>query len=359
MKINKLLKKRKNIFLLGLFLALIIGLITFYLSKQILSSDRPLAISLVGNEPLQVMAEGSVVSQNQENLHFQSGGKVVYLFREGDQVFKGQVIAGLDSLEAQKNVTAAEANYRSAKSALELVIDNIHLFQYGNGGFANVGTGNETQTQKTQRQQAEEVVNVAYDSLQKAKKQLEETSLIAPFDGTIISEDVKEVGVTVTPAVNFVLADLNKLIFQAQVSASNITYITVGDKAQIQLNGMRDRKLTGFVSKIYPEKIKLLSGGVGYKVDIESDNLASSAKFGMSGSVIFENNLVSNGIFVPSWTVLGNHYVWVIEQNTPKLKEVKIGETFGDRVQILAGLSTKDKVITDPQLLIQKRYKII
>lgn len=359
MKIKKFLTTRKNIFAVVLVVSALSAAVVMSISKQTNALNQVMPATFQPKYS-ELMAFGSVVSKNQESLHFQTGGKLVYLpFKEGDFVSAGTVIASLDSLEAQKNVTTAEANYRSAKSVLDLIIDNIHLFQYGNGGFANVGTVNETQTQKTARQQAEEGTNVAYDSLQKANKQLENTYIIAPFDGTIVHEDVKAIGVNITPAINFVLANSTDLIFQAEVSNNDISFINTGDKVLITLDNAKDKQINGTVSKIYPEKIKLVSGGEGYKVDITSDQLTAEDKFGMTGSVVFENKLAPQGLLVPSWIVLGNQYVWVMDQNTPSLRKVKIGETFGDKIQILEGLSDKDNVLLNPEIAIKNKYQII
>lgn len=347
-----------------LALVLIVGILTAgILIRFVLERMNPVdnlpANAYSEPQSLQIMAGGSIVSQKQENLHFQAGGKLVYLpFKEGDQVSAGQVIASLDSSDVQKSVDVAEANYNSAKAALDLVIDNIHQYQYGNGGFANVGSANETQTQKTQRQQAEGAVNAAYDNLQKAQNQFQNTSLAAPFDGTLVSEDARDAGVNITPATSFVIADLSQLVFEAQVPDSNIGDISVGDGVRINLDSARDRQFIGTVSKIYPEKIKLSSGGEGYRVDIESDQIKSGANLGTGGSVLFEKRTVP-GKFVPAWAVLGNQYVWVMDQNTPQLKKIEVGETFGDRTQILGGLSSQDKVILDPKIVIKKDYPII
>lgn len=356
MKINKFLTRNKLLFVL-LLIIIATGVFSFNISKNAQSSNDSVLADLE-SAPSELQAGGSIISKNQETLHFQSSGKLAYLpFKEGDQIQQGQVIASLDSTEAQHNLTGADAGYRSAKAALDLVLDNIHLFQYGNGGFANVGTANETQTQKTQRQQAEEVANIAYDNLQKSQKQLQNLSIIAPFDGTLMIEDVKNIEVNVTPATSFMLADLNNLVFQAVVSGNDISSVNIGDKVKIQLDGIKDQQFDGIVSNIYPEKIRLQNGD-GYKVDIESELLKLNGKFGTSGSVLFENKLAKSFI-LPSWVVLGNQYVWVMNQNNPVLKKVTVGEVIGDKVQIINGLTNEDKVILNPETIIEKEYQIL
>ncbi|MCL4367294.1 hypothetical protein M1563_03965, partial [Patescibacteria group bacterium] len=116
-------------------------------------SQGSITTTSVQNLPGQVIVAGSVSSESIANLSFLTAGKLTYLpLQEGSQIKKGQVVAAVDPTQAQQDVTSAQAEVQSAQAALNKVLDDIHLFQYGNGGFANVGSANETQTQKTQRQ---------------------------------------------------------------------------------------------------------------------------------------------------------------------------------------------------------------
>lgn len=56
----------------------------------------------------QIQADGAITAQDQATLHFQAGGKLVYLpFKEGDSVKQGQTIASLDTTTIQKQITQA------------------------------------------------------------------------------------------------------------------------------------------------------------------------------------------------------------------------------------------------------------
>lgn len=154
-----------------------------------------------GNLSNVINASGSVLSENSTTLSFLTSGRVYSInFDKGDFVKKGQIIASLDTTQTQNAVSKAEANYKSAISALNKVLDDIHLSQYGNGGFANVGTANETQTQRTAREEAEMVRDAAYQDLQSAKVNLEWSTIIAPFDGVISEVTNLKVGQNVTAA---------------------------------------------------------------------------------------------------------------------------------------------------------------
>ncbi len=306
-----------------------------------------------------VLASGLIISSNQQSLHFLAAGEVVQLpFKEGDQIKKGEIIAAEDQTTAEKNLTIAEANYRSDQSALNLVIDNIHLFQYGNGGFSNIGSANETQTQKTQRQEAEEAVNAAYDNVQIAKVALSNTVLKAPFDGTLIHEDIKSTGVNALVTDSFVLADLNHLVFEVKVPAIESNNIALGESVQVVFDQPESTPISATVSKIYPGEVTLDDGGVGFKVDVVSPDFNSSTPLGQTGTLILPQNLAPNILSVPSWTILGHHFIWVLDEGKLSLKRVQVGQSYKGMTQVLSGLTSSDQVILDPKKIIQAGYLI-
>ncbi len=305
-----------------------------------------------------VLSLGSIVSPSEQTLHFLAAGTVVTLpFKEGDEVKKGQVIAAEDPTTAAKNVSIAEANYRSAQSALNLVLDNIHLYQYGSGGFSNVGSANETQTQKTDRQEAEEAVNAAYENLQISKDALSKTVLTAPFDGTLIKEDIKSTGVNVLATDSFVLADLNDIVFEAKVPVSDNKFISLGKSVEILLDQPGSIPLEGLVSKIYPGQITLDDGSAGFKVDVSSTQFNSQTPLGQTGSLLLPQNL-AGFLSIPTWTILSHQYVWIMKGNSPFLQKVEVGESYAGNTQILQGLESSDKVIIDPKKVIDENYLV-
>lgn len=312
----------------------------------------------------EISASGSVASQNQATLYFQVGGKLTSLpFQVGDSVKQGDIIAALDATDALHQETAAEASYRSAQAALNLVLDNIHLSQYGNGGFSNVGSSNETQTQTTQRQQAQEAVNSSYDNLQVAKQNLSLYSLVAPFDGLLTQESVTSPGVNISSVTSgsttFTVSDPSKAVFQALVSSSDLGLIKEGSSTTVILDSAKERKFSGSVIKIYPDKTTSSSGESVYKVDISIPEILSYAKFGSTGTALISTTNSQTVTQVPTWTILNNQYVWVMAGNTPVLKKVVIGSSGGGLTEIISGLSDGDKVITDPKSLVVKEYKIL
>ncbi len=351
---------RGKIILGGLLLALVAGLL-FGPLKSLQAANPPYTDVKQGSMGDVITAAGDVEAQNEETLGFLSSGQVAYLgFREGDQVQQGQIIASLDSTTASNNLAAAQAQYDSAQAALNKVLDDIHLFQYGNGGFANVGSANETATQKAQRVQAQEAVNVAYDNLQNAQKQLSMLSIAAPFGGTILSIQNIEVGTNVSPASGSLVTVIGggQLKFVAGVPQQDISQVFVGEPVGIKLDARKDLTISGTVTRIAADKTTLPGGQVVIKVDIAGDDLQLVAQAGQSGTAVFKTEQ-ANAITVPSWTVLENKYVWVYSHGNYQLKEVVVGQTNGGKMQIISGLSPADRVVTDPQIIAGNKYKLL
>lgn len=308
-----------------------------------------------------ISGSGNVQPQNQETLFFLASGRVAYLgFAEGDRVSEGVVIASLDATVLEHSVTSAEAQYRSAQAALNKVLDDIHLFQYGNGGFANVGSANETQTQKTARQEAEEAVNVAYDNLQSAKKELELSTIIAPFNGKISSIQNISPGtnVSLVSDSSVTVAGGGPLKFVANILEQDIGNIHQGQPVTIKLDADKLNNFKGTVEKIAPTQTVLPDGRKIVKVDIQSDDLQTNARAGQTGTIEVSINLNQNAV-VPSWLILANKYIWVFSANRPQLKQITAGQTVDGFTQVTSGLSGQDQVILNPEVIAKGRYKFL
>src|SRR5258708_504915 len=73
----------------------------------------------------QIAADGVITAQNEATLHFQTGGKVVYLgFKAGDHVSQGATIAQLDTYALQRAMTQLLNLYRSTRATFDQTQQN-------------------------------------------------------------------------------------------------------------------------------------------------------------------------------------------------------------------------------------------
>lgn len=353
--------------LVVLSLATTNGIITLIAHAQ-QGQTKPVKVGVIGSN---IVAIGAIHSQSEATIHFQTGGKLIYLpFKEGDYVTAGQTIGQLDTYPLQQQLTQALNNYRSTRDIFDQSQQNSQtgvlqqnqknalnpLNQSSIGGDAQSMAINNTVQRIIDQNQAN--LDNAVINVQLASYALQLATLTSPINGIITHEDVTVANVNVTPVTSFSIADPKQLILRVNVAASDIDYVSVGAPATIQVSGQPAR-LPGTVIKIYPQKQTLPDGEEIYQVDIQSTALRNSAKFGQQGSAVIQSNIKQEEVTVPTWTVLGHTKVWVLEDGKPVLKTITIGNISGDTTEITGGLLPKDKVITDPRIIAAQSYKLL
>lgn len=359
--------RNKNFFLFiiaagVLTLGLLFGIGT--ISSAVNSAVTARAVSLK-EVSQQITAIGSIHSQQEAILHFQTGGKLVYLpFKQGDSVVSGQTIAQLDTYALQRQLTAALNNYRATRDVFDQTQVNaatnvLQTQQQPNfPGIQADKTNAINDAVKRILDETQGTLDNSVITVELANYALQLSSLTAPFSGIIVSEDVTTPNVTVTPSTSFFIADPSQKVFRAQVVSSDIDFVSVGSKASVKLDGT-SQTLQGSVVALYPQKVTLPTGQQVYTVDIQIDNLPETVMFGQNGSVLIASNNQTKALMVPSWLIVGHTQVWVWDGKKKVLKKIVIGKTHGDMTEVVNGLSEKDKVIELPKDVIVSMYQFL
>ena len=228
-----------------------------------------------------VTASVNVVPAQQSNLGFIISAPIKEInVKEGDQVKAGQTLMALDTPDLANAVAGAEATVNAEQQIVELMnYPYKKIFQ--NGGFVYVKAYVE------RRQQAQAELESAQAALDIAKYKLAQGTLVAPYDGTIVSVNVKA-GELVQPGeVVAVIGTLNHLQIQTtDLSEKNIAHVQVGQTATVQLKAF-DKDLSGKVTAIAPMG-EPYNGDIVYKVTIELDSPPSNLMWGMSGDATIQ-----------------------------------------------------------------------
>ncbi len=133
---------------------------------------RPVFIEVVSNvEVADLSFSGTISSASRADLSFRTSGRVVeMLVKEGDQVEEGQLIAKLDSVDAEIALTSARVELNNARSEYQRAKT---LFE---------------QRQSISKSQFEELTlrfNLAQNQHAEALRRLDDTNLRAPFSGVV------------------------------------------------------------------------------------------------------------------------------------------------------------------------------
>jgi RND family efflux transporter MFP subunit len=195
---------------------------------------------------------------------------------EGEQVKAGQTLVVLDTPDLAFSVTGAQAALRSAKDYAFL--QNYARKTLIGSHFVSLNGAPEL------RQKAASKVQQAQAALDSAQAALAQATLLAPYDGTIVSINVTP-GELIQPGqVVAVIGDLAHLQIETKdLSERDIAGVHIGQTAAIRLKAF-DQDLTGRVIKI-AQMSSEYNGDNVYKVTIQLDTQPAGLLWGMSGDV--------------------------------------------------------------------------
>jgi RND family efflux transporter MFP subunit len=333
------------------FLIVPLILITiFYLNSQ--AKTKPLETTKVQRQDIKstITASGILSGKNTVDLRFKSGGKLAYLnVKAGDSVEKGQDLAGLDTQDLNIALQQARNTLKDKQATLEKVIDDIHLFQYGNGGFDNVGTANETQTQKALRTTAEQAANNADEQVRAAQKAFQDAQITAPIAGVITKADPvpgQTVGLTDLIAE---IVDDSETKFNADVDEGDIGQVSVGQPVEFTLNAYPDKTFQGTVEQILPTTKTTTTGATVVTVKVGFNSAAINFVAGLNGDANIIISQAKNALTIPSEALKEDNTVVVQKADKSyEVRKVEPGISSDTDVEIRSGLSDGETVVKNP-----------
>lgn len=238
-----------------------------------------------------------------------------------------------------EDVAKAEADVRQAQSSLD---------QAKNG------------SRKEDVDQFTAAVDMARARLNAAQVQIQETVIIAPFDG-VITQRYASVGAFVTPTTTAsregqatstsVVAIARDLEVKAKVPEVDIGKVNVGQKVEIAADSYPDAKFQGTVRIVSPEAV-VEQNVTSFEVRVSIDgDLEQKLRSGMNTNVSFVGKSAPAALMVPTVAIVrnkGKDGVLVPgKDNQPEFKEVEVGFSVKDKTQILNGIKSGDRVFID------------
>lgn len=243
---------------------------------------RPLAVTLPLSGSLTPLAQATVRSKV-------SGVVRQTTVQEGMNVSAGQVIARLDDSEARARVAQQQAASNDASARLALAKKN----QANSAALLkqNYIAQNAYDTTSNSVDLAQAAVDSARAQLELARIALNDTVIRAPLSG-VVSKRHAQAGEKLSPdSPVFSIVDLKQLTLDAQVPASDIPRIRVGQEVRFKVDGFGERNFAGKVLRINPAAE---AGSRAMLVYIGVDNPDGALRAGMfaKGMVTTEKSAV-------------------------------------------------------------------
>ncbi|HEX2228214.1 MAG TPA: efflux RND transporter periplasmic adaptor subunit [Candidatus Binatia bacterium] len=356
-------------------LALLAGAVL--VAKNVLSPGIEVRVaSAVFTSPAQAQsvltASGYVVARRQAAVASKGTGRLVYLgVDEGDQVKKGEVIARLENADvlaslrrARADLAVAEAELKDARESLKrqkLLLERALVAQA------------EYDAAEARYKKVMATIDAARFAVREAEVAVENTNIVAPFDGTVLRKNA-DIGEIVAPlagaessrAAVVTIADMSSLEVDADVAEANITRVNIGQPCEIRLDAYPDQAYQGKVSTIVPTADRA-KATVLVKIRFESYDRRvlpeMSAKVSFLPRELADQPGASDPVLsVPSQAVAmrnGRRVVYQIKDDRAVEVPVTTGRTMGELIEIKDGIKEGDRVISKVDDQIQDGVKIV
>jgi HlyD family secretion protein len=257
----------------------------------------------------------------------------------GDAVKKGQVLATFttdtaraDSLQSQASVVQAEAGYLNAKADA----DRARSIQ-DSGALSSSQIAQYVTQEKVAKAQWE----AAKALLSATEIRFGNTTVKAPDDGLISARGATVGAVVGAGQELFRLIRQGRMEWRAEVTASEVGRIRVGQKALVTL--ATGTELSGQVRAIAPSANEQTRNILVY-VDLPRHNDLKAGTFARGVFAIGQ----SEALTVPTPAIVvrdGNNFVFVVDTaNKAAARQVQTGRRVGERVEIVDGLKAGERV---------------
>jgi RND family efflux transporter MFP subunit len=316
-------------------------------------------------------ASGYVVARRKAAVASKGTGTLVYLgVDEGDKVKKGQVIARLEDSDvaaardrARENLHMAEADLNDAKQNLERMRTLLKRELVAQAEY-DIADGRYKRVVAT--------IDSAKFGLKEAEVAVDNTRIVAPFDGTVLKKNA-DVGEIVAPlagaassrAAVVTIADMSSLEVDADVSEANITRVSAEQPCEITLDAYPQQRYPGYVTKIVPTAdrakatvlVKIKFRQYDQKVLPEMSAKIAFLPAGTGSSAAETKALLT----VPAAAVVtrdGRTVVYQIRDEHAVEVPVTVGQKLAGLVEIKSGLKDGDKVIGKVDDLLKDGAKV-
>ena len=242
-----------------------------------------------------------------------------------------EYLVALDNWETARNNTATQMK-RSAKTILDSARERLQLF---------------------------DVPTHQIKELEQSRKIKKQLHIHSPFEGQIMHIGTRE-GQYVTPKDElYLIADLSRIWVNVDVFEDELSWLKLGDRAEMRVRAEPGRTYKGKITFIHPI---LNRKSRAVQVRLEFDNSDLSLKPGMFANVTLYVDPQPSAVVVPTEAIVrsgSREQVFVVrEPGKFEPREVTLGVSAEGLTQILSGVEAGEQVVTSSQFLIDSESKL-
>ncbi|SDX82832.1 RND family efflux transporter, MFP subunit [Lutibacter oricola] len=304
-------------------------------------------VSTPGNENgTFISASGKVEAVQNANLSTRNMGYVNNVHvKVGQKVRKGQLLVSINSADINAQKAQVNASITEASAALKSAEKDYNRFK---ALFEdNSASQKEMDDMTANYEMAKARVEAATQMKNQVSAQLSYSNITAPFSGVVTGKFINK-GDMANPGMPLISIETpGKFQVMAMVPENEITSIKNGATVNVLIKST-NTILKGKVTEI-STSAKNTGGQYLVKVILDKSNVKLLS--GMFASVQFptEKSKEASTILIPTSAIvkrgeLNGVYV-VSSSNTALLRWLRLGKEFGNKTEVLSGLSASEKFI--------------
>jgi RND family efflux transporter MFP subunit len=317
----------------------------------------------------QVMIDsyGTVKPRTQSLLVAQASGQITEVsdeFREGGFFEKGDVLLKLDDRDHQAEVKSAQANLLTAEQSL---LEEKARGQQALTDWKRLGGSSQASSlvlREPQLAAAQAQVLSAQATLEKAELDLERTKVTAPYAGRILSRSV-DLGQVVSNNTQLAtIYAIDSVEIRLPIKNKDLSFVNLPEQYR---DGAKNQagSLVKFSSDLVGEQtwqgqLARTEGAIDEnaqqlyvvaKIDDPYKSTASNQypiKIGQYIKAQIAGKTVQNALIIPNSTIYQGTYVYVVEGDVLKRKDVTFAWQNANQAMIKTGLKANDKLVVTP-----------
>ncbi len=275
---------------------------------------------------------------------------------DGAAVARGTLLATLDDLEYNQSVLSAQASLKQS----EATYANTKLeFSRKDALFKEeLVTKQQYDDVVTRLTLTESDIERAKAALSIAKQRLTKAKIYSPIASKVKEKLVAEGDFVKNGARLFTLIQSHPLKLRFSVSEKDIGKMRVGEDVSVKVDAFPDRQFNGKVTVVFPaldEKTRTLA------VEAQVPDKEGMLKPGLFSRVILYTGDLKDTVVVPNTALLyegSKISLYVVEDGKARERIVKIGNKYGDEIEITDGVKQGESVVTAGQQGLSEGAKV-
>ncbi len=244
--------------------------------------------------------------------------------------------------KAAADLADAEQKYVRAKTLYEQGLLPKQNFDEAESRHNAARAAYDLSVQAVENLRAQLAQSKAATSL--AQKKVGDSMIRAPFAGQVKERSVTQGQYLKVQTPVMVIVNVDPMRVRLRVPEKMAAWVKTGQEVTVSVEAYPGRAFTGKITRINPSVDQQTRA---FEVEALIDNREALLKPGFFVKATIPSSFVADALIVPQDALLyvyGVYKVFVIDGNTLKEREVKIGERTGDEVEIVEGLSAGERV---------------